>query len=1056
MRSPILPGPRCLLAAGLLTLAPLAAAQKTASYRALDNHEGAWLDLVTTSIRPLALHPVTGNLWSVNSHDSTLVEFAPDGTPLRTVRVPWGPVSLAFWQPPREGGDPDLLVVCRNSQALLRIEPATGTILSLLHLASEPADLLVHPNGHAFVSLAGVDTVIEVDVADERLVRRYPIASERPTFMALDGQDVLVAPMISGNNSTTDTGSQLLDAGPGRVLDLEDPTIALQGLADHDLFRITPGQDPVPVARDMGALLFGLGVNPATGDLWQLGTEANNKDKDAFGEPAIRGQIVVNQASLAQLQAGSVVEPSQVINLDDHDPFTPGVQYDPAKSVGQPYAIAFDAGGDVYLTGLLTDNVTQYTSAGDFVREWDVGSIPRGISVTPSGDGAYVYLWGDNTVELYDLSGATPLKTTTFDLGHDPTPTARRQGRAVYFDASHSMFNNASCASCHVELDSDILSWDLSGMPFDDKGPLITQFMRGIEPLVPFHWRGERSDLIDFNGAFDGLLGGTTLDTSPGGEFDEFQEYVFSTLQPANPLQDERRRVVNKGTFTSADGMAHPANAVVGQNLFFDHEIVTGIGSCAGCHTMPTGTSNEINFDEPLLNIARRSHFVVASFNGIWRKRQRSLEQIQLADGHFESRPTLGVGVSAAGLKDDILDFVNIPLFSASQKQRNNIAAFVEQVDSGLAPAVHRAWLLGPEHPAAVGARLRLYLIRQALVRNCDVVVFGEVDLGAGPVQMRWFWERASGRFRAEDSSVADRGLLFFVNQARQGAGRNVVMGLPVGMGRRFGVDFDADELFNADELALGTDPLNPDSDGDGFPDGHEVANGGDPNDPNVGSDDSTPPTVSNLRVVYVTNRVAKIQLDTDEPVTFDAVWTSGNKSGGDASTLASRNHSVLLRDLRPNSKLHGVTIDVTDHGGNTTSVSVPGGVTTLPFVPIPTVVLRNATETEVQDSGGTLHYTITGTVRVKGGGPQAGRRMMVDVFVNGVLTQKNLLGTLSGGAGNTTVDVIENGLSVGDEVTVVVMGLRLQAAGFSGDWSMPDTEPDMRRFVLIYTGNGP
>jgi hypothetical protein len=44
--------------------------------------------------------------------------------------------------------------------------------------------------------------------------------------------------------------------------------------------------------------------------------------------------------------------------------------------------------------------------------------------------------------------------------------------------------------------------------------------------------------------------------------------------------------------------------------------------------------------------------------------------------------------------------------------------------------------------------------------------------------------------------------------------------------------DADNDDLSNAQEVALGTDPLNPDTDGDGWVDGVEVADGKDPLDP--------------------------------------------------------------------------------------------------------------------------------------------------------------------------------------------------------------------------------
>lgn len=60
-------------------------------------------------------------------------------------------------------------------------------------------------------------------------------------------------------------------------------------------------------------------------------------------------------------------------------------------------------------------------------------------------------------------------------------------------------------------------------------------------------------------------------------------------------------------------------------------------------------------------------------------------------------------------------------------------------------------------------------------------------------------------------------------------------------------IDTDGDTLLDAEELFLyGTDPNNPDTDGDGIPDGLEVATGSDPLDPNdpILNGDTLPPPV--------------------------------------------------------------------------------------------------------------------------------------------------------------------------------------------------------------------
>jgi hypothetical protein len=369
---------------------------------------------------------------------------------------------------------------------------------------------------------------------------------------------------------------------------------------------------------------------------------------------------------------------------------------------------------------------------------------------------------------------------------------------------------------------------------------------------------------------------------------------------------------------------------------------------------------------------------------------------------------------------------------------------------------VHRAWLLGGRGAANAARAIEGYLMDQAQARNADIAVFGRVDVGeSAPRELRWFWNRQTGLFSPEDGTLAEQPLAFFVRQAELGSGNNVFLGLPVGMGERFAVDFDNDQLRNLDEVALGTDPLVADSDGDGDPDGHEVLNGGDPLDDQVGSNDTTAPVIENLRTVYVTNRVAKIQFDTAEPTRFEATWASGSQAGTDESDLYEKTHTVLLHRLRSNQS-HDVTITATDHGGNAAVFSQTGFVQTLAPTPSNAAVLTQATVTEIQDSAGTLHVQLRGRAKRKNGaGGMSGRQLRVNVIVNGDVTQEDVMGTTSGGNGFSTVDVIENGLSAGDEVRIVVITFFNVQQNTGVFWSMPDTIPEFREYRVTYTGTG-
>ena len=130
-------------------------------------------------------------------------------------------------------------------------------------------------------------------------------------------------------------------------------------------------------------------------------------------------------------------------------------------------------------------------------------------------------------------------------LRADTSPDPIRRGRKLFFDGSRSATGTLSCATCHVEGGADGLAWDLSPIPFHSKRPMVTQTLIGIEKLGPFHWRGER-DLIDFNPAFEGLLGNhdpASMNQLSPQEFADFKAFIFSLRNPANPNQSRSRRV---------------------------------------------------------------------------------------------------------------------------------------------------------------------------------------------------------------------------------------------------------------------------------------------------------------------------------------------------------------------------------------------------------------------------------------------------------------------------------------------------------------------------------
>ncbi len=950
--------PRRVLAA----LAPLlfgalaveVSAAQTAPYATTDQIEGEWVSYNAVPIRPMALTADSADLYAVSTQANAIVHVGGVGT--ERFATPRSPVSVAFWDDDLFDGTPEsrLVVACRDSYTVVQLDRLTGETVALLEvrdpstgaILGEPQDLLVDQNTDtAFVSCAASDAVAEIDLVSMSVTRVFLLPSKNPVFMCFDGNgDVLVAPMLSGNNSGARRTPELFinpqHFGP-TVVDFAAQGIEGTRLPDEDLFRCVRSTGAVQaVTTAVGAIQFGVAIHPSSGDVWQLNTSANNKDPQRQGEAAIRGDFVRNRVSISTLNA--VGDPARVPHtIVDLDQTNPSIPFDTTRTVGQPYALAF-VGNLVAIAGLLTDNVMVLDSQGDFVLEFDLpdGSIPRGLLYSAALNRTFVYCWGTNKVETY-IPSLSPTHDATIDLGHDPTPARVKRGREIFYDASHSKWNNSTCVSCHIEGRMDQLVWNLGDLPTDDKGPLLTQPLVGVERVTPFHWRGEKHrKLADFNSAFVSLHGASKA-LSPS-DFADFQSFVFSMQNTPNVVQNESRVIDDTIRSTKFVG-APQSHATLGKPLFKQE--------CEVCHNLPLGSGNDIFGDGAVFDEQnpRRQRYRIPPFRNMFRRQQDAdpiapglqgveIKLMPLASSgarkgvYFNADtllyPVLGAGFGHAGLALNVHGRV-IP-FALTDQQIADVTDYLWQFDSGIAPATWRTTLLDQANHTIASAELSAYLVPQADARNCDIAVYGTSQIAAVPTAMRWFYDRDTGLFVPEDTSVASQALSFFTGQALAGEGSNVFVGLPVGMGERFAVDYDGDDLYNADEAALGTNPFDADTDEDGWPDGHEVKNGGNALASGVGSVDTTNPTILRSVTPLVTGTVARINVETDEPC---RVRIEYSRAGGGlqvkASDVFAKTHSVLLNDLLHSTSgnpwmTYTGTVTAIDHAGRTSSVGLP------------------------------------------------------------------------------------------------------------------------------------
>jgi len=957
-------------------------------------------------VRGLAPHP-DGSIYALNSHASQIVhhmDLTPE--PERIIQTILNPVAIALWTN-------HILVVGGGTHALAIHDANTGEILNLVRLPAEPADIVVVPEQNAaYVACQGANVVVRVDLPTAAITNTIPINSERPRFLYLDrGLDkvgsaddrIMVTPFISGNGSgISATGVQRAVIGDSYLVD--NPAAGFNGLPDQDLFAISlnPATTSAqPVARQMGTLLTAHGRHP-NGKYWSLNVDSLNQDPATPNEPALRGKFVKNRAWFGGLDVPPVgTQPfrgTQSGTLTDLDLSSAGTySADGSTSVAFPWGIAFEnvtGGTRVFVCSPLSDCVQVLDENGQKLSriQLPAGSIPMDVEVDAVWGGVlFVHCWGSNKMlafVLSDLSG-TPL---SFDLGFDPTPAPIKRGRELWYDGHNSANGRTSCNSCHPGGKSDFLGWQISDDPTDRKDVMVTQSLLGIEDTFPYHWRGERA-LVDFNGAFKDLLGGHELSVGPGSQFEDFQAFVFSLQNPANPHQDIRREIPKTAdTFTrTVPSETLVGDAQQGLSLFNSRPGFNG-QSCAQCHIHGSGSNNdfiaEVGSDIPSVQTLE-----VAHLRELTHKDQPGVIVTALPSNE---RARGGFGLNHVGVAPNIFSFIRLGgSFNLNAKEAAHVAAFVRRFDVGIAPAAH----FGMRYTATSTQdnELATILVPQSfgITRGIDLVAIG-VFTPAGatqPVAARFVRSQVFNPTGEVDflcselAPSANVTLTQLRNQTLAGQARLTFLGVPPGSGRRFALDPDNDDLTDFEErtlLPLPTFVFNPDSDNDGQPDGYEVKNvGGNPRNINVLATDNTSPSFQFGQFDFLSASMAKFHFEASEHVRVESVLIDGNPATAIAvNPVFAKSHTYVVQGLRPSTPaIPGTTPPVaatpTTNSGTIRIVDRAGRSATFNFSQdaLPMLVSTGSTDDSVQlevrdlryqsmSIGNQLALTIKGEVR--------------------------------------------------------------------------------------------
>lgn len=847
----------------------------------LDSDPPAHVGSVFTGIDPVSVRFLDENtVWVVNEiSDTVSVVQIAEMQVAKTLATADAPADVVF------AGTPKLAFVsCSGTHEVQIFSVSSGALLQTVSVQGQkPKALAVSPDGkRVYAAIFESGNASTIIAPPATMLGRFPPASPvdfeegphgglNPPPNAVAGFNPPLNPKLPAGSVPPRVSLIVKKNRAGRWMDdtEADWTEFVTGtnavytdrkigwdLPDHDIAVLDLAAGSVSHINGLMNICMDLAVNPVSGRIAMVGTDGLNHIRF---EPVLQGKFIrVELALVNPADPGA----NQIKDINSHLDYTvptiPQSRRD--LSLGDPRAVLWHPNGKaLYIAGMGSNNLLKMDSEGNRVGvPIAVGEGPVGLAADSAGSRLYVYNRFGASVSVVDTAAFKVVRTLPL---HDPSPAAIKIGRKHFYDTHKtSGLGQAACASCHLDGRMDRLAWDL-GTPAGEmkllnstnrnfatafptnvshfhpmKGPMVTQTLQDIVGHEPFHWRGDRDGIEEFNATFKDLQGDDAELTDA--EMQEFEDFLATIQLPPNRFRNFDNSLptnlpipghlsLGRGDRFRGDQLP-PGNAVRGLNAFLSN----GAQGCVTCHTLPTGLGADMIFSQnqwrPIAVGPKGEHH--AAMKSLERSSDLPFKVAQLRtlpdkvglDFSDTSSPA-GFGFMHDGRVDTLTRFVQDGFDINDDQTTSDLIAFLlafggsDLPDGTLVNPDRAPGLKGQDAAAAVGKQLTLAAGNLTLLTpflNLAKIQASRVDLVAkgfkDGIPRGWVFDRATGFFKSDrQTETATPQTLVALATAAHPLTFTVV---PRDSGERLGIDRDGDGVPDQTEREKGADPADPNS----------------------------------------------------------------------------------------------------------------------------------------------------------------------------------------------------------------------------------------------------